>query len=126
MSRLHCPECGLDLDPAVDPHRCPHCGAVFAAVAATDLIIDVRARGADGAPIDPAPAQEPVKARPVFEERAYTGRLWPGGPEVFGRTFVFQSGGPANPNQGRGCCACGCLLMIFFAYIFIEGLRAIF
>lgn len=121
MTPLHCPECGQDLDPTRDTSSCPHCGAPLHAPASTDLIIDVRAHDAHT-----GPAEEPVQAQPVFEERTYTGRAWPGGPQIFGKTIIFQSGSPIDPAQGRGCCACGCLLLFIATYIFIEGLRAIF
>lgn len=119
MHLRDCPGCGLRVEAAQGV--CPHCGALLDAPA----VIDVSARAEDGSAAD-APADPPrVEARPVFEEQVFSGRLWPGGPQFAGRTFVFR-GGKATPAQGQGCCGCGCLLIAVAAFLIVRGLWSLF
>lgn len=125
---LNCPECGAPIDADADDIRCPRCGALLDAPGWPEpraLVIDVSARGEDGAPVGEPVEPERAEARPVFEERVYSGRAWPGGPFVQGRTVVFSSGGPIV-GDGRGCCGCGCLVAGLLALLCLRGLLSLF
>ena len=105
---------------------CPHCGEAVPAehtLPEGDLIIDVRARADDGSPTGP-PQDEPAQtARPIFDQRSFSGRVFPGGPTIQGQTWVFRSGGP---NDGRGCCGCGLVVFALLMIVFVRGCASFF
>jgi hypothetical protein len=127
LELYRCPACGELFDAGVFA-QCPACGTAARAAGAQDLVIDVRAEADDGETIVPAqaPAHVPgaTSGRPFADAREFSGRLWPGGPAFQGRTFVFRSGGQVPDT--RGCCGCGCLLMLLFGFVFVKGLLALF
>ena len=139
MEVTRCPACDALFDTGGGPARCPACGAQFDAPPAgpaADYIIDVTARADDGQPVGdprtdaiapyaPPQDQQPRGDDPFFEQRRFTGRVWPGGPTINGRTIIFRSGG-TGPQDGTGCCACGCLILAVMGLIFLRGCATFF